>query len=181
VSLRHALLGLLAVRPASGYQLTQQFAGPLGHYAWQAGHTRIYPELAKLADDGLASLIAEGARGSRTYDITDAGREELRRWLLAAPERGVVRNEMVLRMFLLSALPAADAGELLRRIAAHCAAEAAQLRATVRTDYASEPGPLAFGLLAAEFGLRQYQATEDWAHWALEQLEQRGTLVGSPA
>ena len=45
MSLSHALLGLLAVRPRSGYELTKVFGGDLGRYAWQAGHTSIYPEL----------------------------------------------------------------------------------------------------------------------------------------
>src|SRR3954465_5023169 len=45
VSLPHALLGLLAVEPRSGYELTKAFEADLGRYAWQAGHTSIYPEL----------------------------------------------------------------------------------------------------------------------------------------
>ena len=48
MSLRHALLGLLAVESRSGYYLSRAFAGELGRYAWQAGHTRIYPELVRM-------------------------------------------------------------------------------------------------------------------------------------
>src|SRR6476646_1767123 len=105
MSLSHALLGLLAVAPASGYELTKEFERDLGRYAWQAGHTSIYPELGKLAARGLVHVTHEGARGAKTYDITQAGRGELRSWLLRPPSSGAtVRNEQVLRMFLLSAL-----------------------------------------------------------------------------
>ena len=47
MSLRHALLGLLADRPYSGWQLLKHFEGSLA-YAWPALHSQIYPELARL-------------------------------------------------------------------------------------------------------------------------------------
>jgi PadR family transcriptional regulator AphA len=173
VSLTHALIGLLAVEPRTGYELTKFFDETMGRYAWQAGHTSIYPELARLAKRGLVEVAHEGARGSRTYAATEAGRAELRTWLLAPDDGGKVRNEYVLRMFLLSALDPADALTLLRRIAATSAAGAAELR-EVRAEHGADaipPGSAGFGQLAAEFGLRQYEATAAWAHWAIEQLE----------
>ncbi|NMH98834.1 PadR family transcriptional regulator [Pseudonocardia acidicola] len=172
MSLSHALLGLLAVEPASGYELTKVFEADLGRYAWQAGHTSIYPELNRLAERGLAEVVHSGARGSRTYAITAAGREELRSWLLAPPRRGAkVRNEQVLRMFLLSALEPADARVVLRRIAENTAHEAAELR-RIREEHGSvQVGRAGFGQLAAEFGLRQYDAVHDWAVWAIDQLD----------
>lgn len=171
VSLPHALIGLVAIEPRTGYELTKHFDETLGRYAWQAGHTSIYPELTKLAERGLIEVTREGARGSRTYAATEAGRAELRGWLLAPADGGKVRNEYVLRMFLLSALEPADALVVLRRIAAQSEAGVAELR---RVREASGPGvpPGAdgFGQLAAEFGLRQYQAVHEWALWAIDQL-----------
>ena len=49
--LGYAILGLLAVEPLTGYQLAQRMRAPIG-YMWTAGHSQIYPELAKLLDDG---------------------------------------------------------------------------------------------------------------------------------
>lgn len=172
MSLAHALLGLLAVEPRSGYELTQAFKSDLGRYAWQAGHTSIYPELAKLADRGLVEVTEEGARGSRTYSVTPQGQAELRSWMLEPPRRGTVRNEQVLRMFLVSALDPADALVLLHGIAEHTADEAAQLRQVMQN--APEPipeGAAGFGYLAAEFGRRQYDAVHDWALWAIDALQ----------
>ncbi|HEY0817072.1 MAG TPA: PadR family transcriptional regulator [Pseudonocardia sp.] len=170
MSLSYALLGLLAVAPASGYELTREFEGDLGRYAWQAGHTSIYPELAKLAGRDLVHVTHEGARGAKTYDITPAGREELRAWLLRPPSEGAsVRNEQVLRMFLLSALEPADQRVLLTRIAERTAAAAAELHDVMHREHGD--GPRAgFGLLAAEYGRRQYEAVHGWAVWALTQL-----------
>src|SRR5688500_8244241 len=82
MSLRYALLGLLADEPASGYDLTRSFEKALRRYAWHAQHSQIYPELTRLAADGLVEIASEGARGRRVYSITEAGRTELRRWML---------------------------------------------------------------------------------------------------
>ncbi|GAA2760446.1 PadR family transcriptional regulator [Actinopolymorpha rutila] len=174
MSLKYALLGLLAERPDSGYALTQRFEQSLQKYAWHANHSQIYPELAKLAADNLATVVEEGARGRRTYAITDAGREALREWLLtsgAGPRR--VRNEAVLRTFLLSTLEPDDAAQLLRRYVDRAAQDLAELRAVVADlDAAEEAGePQRFGRFAAEFGLRQYAAFHDWARWALARVE----------
>lgn len=174
MSLPHALLGLLAVEPASGYTLTKAFDDGLGRYAWHAGHTSIYPELARLADRGLIEVTAEGARGSRTYAVTPTGRDELRSWLLDPPsEQGKVRNEHVLRMFLLSALDPADARTVLSRIAERTQAATQELRA-IRASHGTAPlvGREGFGQLAAEFGVRQYTAMHEWALWAMEQLDE---------
>ncbi len=99
----------------------------------------------------------------------------------AARQSAKVRNELVLRMFLLSALDPPDARKLLERIATSTARDAAVLR-KVR----AEAGPVrlgaeGFGQLAAEYGLRQYDAVHDWALWALDQLDQAvATTTSAP-
>ncbi|MFR9807195.1 PadR family transcriptional regulator [Pseudonocardia sp. RS010] len=180
MSLPHALLGLLAVRPRSGYELTKAFERDLGRYAWQAGHTSIYPELNRLAGAGLAEVTHEGPRGARTYAVTPAGRAELRTWLLTPPKQAKVRNEQVLRMFLLSALDPADALVVLRRIAESTDQGVTELR-KIREEHAAAPvtGAEGFGQLAAEYGLRQYEAVRGWAHWAIERLEREQGADGA--
>src|SRR5438093_632739 len=48
MSLRHALLGLLADHPMTGYDLTRTFDRSLAN-VWPASHSQIYPELARLS------------------------------------------------------------------------------------------------------------------------------------
>ena len=61
-------------QPSTGYELTQCFDKSLAN-AWHASHSQIYPELAKLEDEGMVEVVGEGARRSRTWAVTDAGRD----------------------------------------------------------------------------------------------------------
>jgi PadR family transcriptional regulator, regulatory protein AphA len=173
MALRYALLGLLTQRPASGYDLAKAFKGPLGRYAWYAGHNRIYPELARLTDEALIEVAEEGERRRRTYALTAKGRAELRAWLMAESGGGsAVRNERVLRLFLLPTLDGEDARRLLRELAESSAREAAELREAMAHDApAASKSTLPFGWLAAGFGVRTYEMVQDWALWALGELD----------
>ena len=86
MSLKHALIGLLAEQPASGWDLTRRFEDLLGT-VWPAGHPQIYGELRKLEADGFIEIDSEGPRRRKAYRVTESGIEEVRRWLTAV-ERG---------------------------------------------------------------------------------------------
>ncbi|MGQ5261876.1 PadR family transcriptional regulator [Micromonospora sp. ZYX-F-536] len=73
--LRLYLLKLLDDGPKHGYELIRLLEDRfLGLYAPSAG--TIYPRLQRLEAEGLVSHTAAGGR--KTYEITDAGRDELR-------------------------------------------------------------------------------------------------------
>ena len=170
MSLRFALLGLLADRPSSGYDLTQRFAEGIGMFAWAAWHSQIYPELKKLDSDGLVDVGSTGARGRKVYELTPTGRAELRRWLLdPSAERGTVRNDFVLRLFLISTLDPDDARQLLAGISTY-AEEQISLLEKERDELTD---PTSGGAFAAAYGLYAYAATRDWARWATDQLGSR--------
>jgi hypothetical protein len=85
------------------------------------------------------------------------------------PDVYLVRNEFVLRLFLLSALEPEEARAALRHLAAENDAALTALREQVdKFDAAADPGtPLPLGRLVAEFGVRSYQTLREWAQWAL--------------
>jgi DNA-binding PadR family transcriptional regulator len=99
MSLRHAVLGLLTLAPSNGYELTQRFDSSLRN-AWHASHSQIYPELAKLEEAGMIEVVGQGPRGSRTFAATEAGRQEVRRWMLETEIGRGQRNEAAVRYFL---------------------------------------------------------------------------------
>src|SRR4029453_16798545 len=96
MSLRHGLLGLLAEGPASGYDLTRRFQETLGPI-WPAQHPQIYAELGRPADGGLMEGESGGPRGRKAYGITDAGLDEVRRWLTEGEVDHTLRIEPLLR------------------------------------------------------------------------------------
>lgn len=172
MSLRFALLGLLNEHPSSGYDLTQRFSQGIGSYAWDAKHSQIYPELRKLTDDGLIEVAEEGARGRKTYAITQQGRALLRDWLLSPPVgAGGVRNEYVLRLFLLSALDREEARRILVRTIEYSTEQRDAISASYSESVADGGRARGHGALAAQYGIRIFDATIDWARWAIEQID----------
>jgi DNA-binding PadR family transcriptional regulator len=99
MSLRYALLAILAVEPLTGYDLTKRFDRSAAN-VWHAPHSQIYPELRKLENAGLvtAESVARGDHGvKRTYSITDAGLDALVEWVEEATPPASVRDEFNLK------------------------------------------------------------------------------------
>lgn len=172
MSLRHAVLGLLARRPSTGYELTRTFDRSL-RTSWNARHSQIYPELAKLRAAGLVEVVARGARRSTTYGITAAGREELRRWLVEAPPDRSQRNESGLRLFLTPLLDPGDQTTAYRRDLAQVEQDLADLEQLQRLhrDAAGSGDP---EVLApqVDLGLRINGVLRDWLHERLDEAGQ---------
>src|SRR4051812_46461371 len=78
----YAILGLLAIRPWSTYELTQQVSKSLSNW-WPRTERQLYEQPKILVEHGLATATSEtvGRRARTVYDITPAGRAALRAWL----------------------------------------------------------------------------------------------------
>ncbi|MFG3699922.1 PadR family transcriptional regulator [Micromonospora sp. NPDC047620] len=100
--LRLYLLKLLDDGPKHGYELIRLLEERfLGHYAPSAG--TIYPRLQRMEADGLVTHTAVGGR--KVYEITEAGRAELRQ---RAGELAALESDIAASVEDLSAL----AGEI---------------------------------------------------------------------
>lgn len=96
----YALLGLLAVRPWTGYELTRQARRSV-RYAWPSSEAHLYREQKRLVQLGWAAVQAEriGRRTRNRYEITPAGRQALRAWLETEPAGPRLEIEGVVRVF----------------------------------------------------------------------------------
>lgn len=179
MSLRYAILGLLLDRPSSGYDLAGRFADVIGAYAWDAKHSQIYPELRRLEGEGLVEVVGRGARGRTTYRCTADGLAALRTWLVTGPDStGGVKNEHVLRLFLLAALEREDALELLRQTEVGATERVEHLEAEFAALQERTGSPAGGSLgLTVQLGIHSFRATAQWARWAREQVED-GTALG---
>jgi DNA-binding PadR family transcriptional regulator len=184
MSLRHALLGLLVERPASGYDLMKRFDTSLAN-VWPATQSQVYGELTRLSTAGLLDVSAEGPRGRKEYTLTADGLAELRRWLSETEPEPPRRSDTLLRVFFLGLLDRVPAQGYLSGLAASAAGEH---RALVELESSIDWGDDMLsvnGRLALEFGLRFSAMREEWARWAVEQIrsapEHSTVGEGSPA
>jgi len=170
MSLRHALLGLLAERPGSGWDLLKGFETSLA-FVWPATQSQLYTELGRMTDHGLIEVSATGARNRKEYAITDAGRDELIRWVTEVEPERTRRNEALLRVFFLGNVGPDQARAFLEREAAVYRQFGELLEQVVQTTAWDDSDFDRFGRIALENGLRVVAANEAWATWAVGQVE----------
>src|SRR3954466_4452100 len=115
-TLGYALLGLIARRARTGYELAQLMNVPIG-FMWRARHSQIYPLLARLEAAGLVrhTLVRQTERpDKKTYRITAAGRAALRSWISSPLDESAPRDEFSLRVFSMWVAPKPKAVSLLK-------------------------------------------------------------------
>jgi PadR family transcriptional regulator AphA len=93
------ILGLLALRPFSAYELAQQIHRGL-RYLQPASERNLYAEPKRLAAAGLVRMRHEpvGRRSRTIYEITPAGREALRGQLATPPAPPQLEFEALQRL-----------------------------------------------------------------------------------
>jgi DNA-binding PadR family transcriptional regulator len=153
----------------SGYELAQRFEAAVGA-TWSAGHSQIYPELNRLADEGLIVTDGEpGPRGRKTYRITGDGRAAVRAWLSETEPDRTVRDEAALRTFFLWLMEPDDARAHVEAELRAAEQALGTLRATAAARRPATPAERS-QRIGLEIGLREAQARAEWAVWALERL-----------
>ena len=97
----YSILGLLAVRPFTAYELTKQMGRTLHHF-WPRAESGIYREIKRLVDTGLVVTEAEsvGRRSRTRYTITDEGRRAVAGWLATPQQPGFLESEGLVRLLL---------------------------------------------------------------------------------
>lgn len=81
--LKHGILGLLNYHDMTGYEIRGVFRDSLSFF-WQAQTSQIYRELKELKARGWVTDVTvpqQGRPNKNVFSVTEAGREELRRWL----------------------------------------------------------------------------------------------------
>ncbi|MBM9505909.1 PadR family transcriptional regulator [Actinacidiphila acididurans] len=170
MSLRHAVLGLLAERQASGYDLMKLFETSLAN-VWPATQSQVYGELGKLAASGQVEVAAEGPRGRKEYAITEEGLAELRHWLTSTEPDRIRRSETLLRVFFLGVLTPLEATAYLGLEAEYAAKSRTALERLEGTVDWGDDDMSVYGRLSLEYGLRLMTLHEEWAKWAIDRIQ----------
>jgi DNA-binding PadR family transcriptional regulator len=162
----YALLGLLAVRPWTTYELAQQVRRSLNWF-WPRAERKLYDEPKRLVAAGYATAREEftGRRKRTVYEITDAGRSALADWLRGPSAPPSTENEALVRVFF------ADGGDLeaLRSTIAGMEEGARERLAELEEMAAGEypfPERRHISDLCMRLQQQQEQTILDWAAWA---------------
>lgn len=118
MSVRYALLGLIAQQPRHGYELHAAFEALVGGKEnWDVKPAQVYTTLARLAESGLVaeeSVEKDGGPEKRIYALTPVGRQELQAWF----DTGVLgehqHDEFFVKLMLGITLGGVDARHVIR-------------------------------------------------------------------
>jgi DNA-binding PadR family transcriptional regulator len=160
-------LGLLAARPRSGYELTRILSQSFA-YVWPVKHSQVYPELAAMLADGLIEERETGPRRKRVYGVTESGRRAVSDWLRSTRPSHDVRNEALLRIFLLWLITPEEAAGYLQSELEYHRGQLAELKAIAEEPPVAHPA-VRWSQIVLEWGLRYHSAIIEWLEWAHRQ------------
>jgi DNA-binding PadR family transcriptional regulator len=195
MSLKHALLGVLAARPMSGYELSQFFDSSTG-WVWTAKHSQIYPLLGKMEADG-AIKSENKIRGTKLnrkiYTITSRGMTELLEWVGTPHPSSGSRDPLLTQALLFDMIDPERAASILRNYITEQEAVARDSRAH-SSQLAAKDTPLLkerlrnrpsadhdrIARLKAHVFEGQALMAEARAAWARDELRLLSTDAGEP-
>jgi PadR family transcriptional regulator, regulatory protein AphA len=171
----YAILGLLAVKPWTTYELAQQMTRAVGQF-WPRAESNLYAEPKRLVARGLATASQEmvGNRPRTLYTITAEGRQALAEWIPKPGAGPALEFEALLKVFF------AENGtkdDLLATIESARAWTEERMAATlaIPRGYLQGQGPfperLPWILLSGQFLKEFTLMVGRWAEWAAEMVE----------
>lgn len=139
----YGLLGMLALRSWTGYELTQQLRRSL-RFVWPSSEGHLYREQKRLVELGWATVEKEpaGRRSRNRYQITPQGRTALLKWHKTDPEEPHFEIEGLLRLFYADTGTPHELAEAMRSTVTSTDQMLSELRGFV-AEYLEEGGPLA--------------------------------------
>jgi PadR family transcriptional regulator, regulatory protein AphA len=170
----YVLLGHLALRSWSTYELAQQMKRSTRHY-WPRAESKIYEEPKKLVAHGLATATREhtGRRPRTVYAITDEGRDALGSWLRKPGRPPLVEFEGLVKVLFAEQGTKAELLTTLRSIREQAERTRAE-HAALADDLAQTGGPFPervhINELVFSFMWDQTETVIRWATWAEQQI-----------
>jgi DNA-binding PadR family transcriptional regulator len=167
----YAMLGMLAIRPWSSYELAQHLERGVGRLWPPSARSNLFVEPKKLVALGLAAARQEpvGKRPRTEYSITDEGRRVLQEWLDAPGEATRISSEQLLQLFFVENGTRDQARSLIDAIASQARQDAAENFAVARSYLdGSGPFPERAAILAVvgRFMTDFTDMVLAWAAWA---------------
>ena len=167
--LSHAILGFLEYGPMSGYELKKNFDRSVAHF-WSATQSHIYRALETLESEGRVSsqvIPQEGKPNQKQYQITNAGRTELRRWLSTPLPVEHPRSAWLIQVFFAHNLTNEEIANLFEKRIEYLRTYLSQLQEVQKTmddNYKKMDAKRLQNLwqLTLDYGMDHYQNEINW-------------------
>lgn len=199
MSVKYAVLGLLAQRRGYGYDLVQRFEEQVGP-AWQLNAGAIYVALDKLEQEGLVRPLTSedgdtSVRRRRTtrgaprviYEATPAGLERFEDWMATGSSMSPLREELHLKLALSQPRNLPRLIELTYEQEQACLERIEQHRGTAAFDELlaeSPPWSAVASVMVRDAEIAHLQATVEWLRRireAMRWLQERPHTLRAPA
>jgi DNA-binding PadR family transcriptional regulator len=172
---QYALLGMLTLRPMSGYDIKKLFDESLRNF-WAESYGQIYPILKRLVAQGWATLREESQAGKparKVYAITPKGRTALRQWLREPTDPPTFRIEVLLKLFFGPEAPQDVSRRQVRDYRAHALAALESygaIEAGLR-EKAADHESLTYWLITLDYGRAFQESIVTWCDRTLKRLK----------
>lgn len=173
----NALLGLLALRPMSGYDLRALIARSIGHF-WSESYGQIYPALKALSAAGMVEKKTERKKGRpdrNVFSLTPDGRKRLKDWLKIGPAvQEVPRSELLLKLFFGHHVPAEISRSHIQSfLETHEGAlqQYTAMEKRLQREESDDP-QLPYWLMTLSFGRHRSAALIGWAKECMQRLDE---------
>jgi PadR family transcriptional regulator AphA len=166
-----AILGLLRIKPMSAYELVKFSKESIGLF-WNESYGHIHKCIQQLEQEGAVTIVEETTTGrhKKVYGVTPLGCEQLDSWLAQAPEESVMRNELLMKIFV------SDETHIPQLVAyieeeLEASRRLTEVLAGIKTVVGSVEGNQArLWLLTLDYGERYIRMTREWCQHALNIL-----------
>ena len=166
----YAILGLLAVKPWTTYELAQQMRRALGQF-WPRAESKLYEEPKKLVEHGFARATkrSTGKRPHTVYSITANGRRAMADWVPQPGAGPVLEFEALVKLFYAEHGTKQDIRATLDRVRSWSDdrhADSAGIASAYLNGQGAFPERLPWIVLCGQF-LEEFDLmVERWTEWA---------------
>src|SRR5512133_226795 len=171
----YAVLGLLAIKPWTTYELIQQIGRGVDRL-WPRSRSKLFEEPKKLVAHGLAEASPGriGKRPRTRYVITDNGRRALAEWLAAESQQPILESEHLVKVFFAEQGTKENLQSTIAALRDWAEEDVAMHAGIARRDLAG-PGPFpertAVVILTGRYLAELADMTRRWADWASDVVE----------
>jgi DNA-binding PadR family transcriptional regulator len=178
----YAILGLLALRPWTGYDLTRQATRSL-RFAWPKSERLLYSEPKKLVELGWATTHREtvDGRSRNVYEITSEGRDALEAWMTTRPAPPQLEAEALLRVLFAEHGTSDDAKaslEALRSDAREMEDSVVAINASYLEGGHPFPDRTHLSVLFATFQVEVFGLVQRWVDFAIDEIDSWPDIKG---